>query len=47
MATGLQYCGDCIIQEGDDIPNTEGCIPGTGDERGSVVPKRVVLWSLR
>ena len=46
-ATGVQYCGDCIIREGDEIPGTVGCIPGTGDEQRSVVPKRAVLRSLR
>ena len=43
IATGVQYCRDCFIREGDEIPGTEGCIPVTGDERGSVVPKRAVL----
>ena len=46
-ATGVQYCRDCIIREGDEIPGTVGCIPGTGDERRSAVPKRAVLRSLR
>ena len=44
-ATGVQYCGDCIIWEGEKIPGTVGCISNTGDEGRSVVPKRVVLRS--
>ncbi len=39
-ATGVQYCGDCIIREGDEIPGTVGCISGIGNERRSV-------WYLR
>ena len=46
-ATGVQYCGDCIIREGDEIPRTVGFIPGIGNEQRSVVPKRAILRSLR